>query len=91
MESKLARLELAISRNVEILNSGTFFQRKLEESNMEKLEQCYSNPEVNRAYWLTCAMIKFRSYEIGKIDSVAAECSDHEIAAFCKIIDKLNK
>lgn len=37
LDSKLARLELAITRNREILNSGTFFQRKVKE--MTKTEQ----------------------------------------------------
>lgn len=55
------------------------------------MEKRYNNPEVNRAYHLTESMIRFRSYTMGHIDKVAAECSDAEVEAFCKIVSLLNK
>lgn len=55
------------------------------------LEQRYEKPEINRAYHLSDALIKMRSYQWRTIDKVGAECSDSEVAAFCKIITCLNK
>lgn len=57
---------------------------------MEKLEQRYSDPTVNRQYWLADALIQVRSYSWGLVDKVASDCSDAEIAAFHKIITALN-
>ncbi len=52
--------------------------------------QRYEDPKINRAYWLTDALIHVRSWRMGDIDKVAYACTDQEVEAFCKIIAALN-
>lgn len=58
---------------------------------MPELESRYSDPIINRQYWLGDALIRVRSYEWRLIDKVASELSDSDVAAFHRVVAALNK
>lgn len=53
---------------------------------MEQMKQRYSNPVINRQYWLADALIFVKSYEWKDVDVVAAELSDADVEAFHRVV-----
>jgi hypothetical protein len=56
----------------------------------QPLPDRYGDGEINRAYWLSQAMIYFRSHQWGHIDAVAKTLSNEDVAAFKRVVEALN-
>jgi len=50
----------------------------------------YDTPHIQRQFDLAQALIHFKSYKWGHVDQVARDLSDEDVAAFCRVVDKLN-